>query len=71
MARLIEKRVTLCEEKRIPTKPIEEQLVRKSNPIKITQRDIDDLNRKIRKEMEEVQKRRERGYEYAKNIIMK
>ena len=43
MAGLIEKRVALCEVKRIKTKPLEEQLIRKPNPIKITQHDIDDL----------------------------
>ena len=71
MARLIEKRETLCEVKRIKTKPLEEQLVRKPNPIKITQRDIDDLNRRIRKDAEEMRKRKEKGTEYAKDIIMR
>jgi hypothetical protein len=71
MARLIEERVALCEVKRIKTKPIEEQLVRKPNPIKITQRDVDDLNRRIRKDAEEMRKRKEKGTEYAKDIIMR
>lgn len=71
MERLIEKRVTLCEVKRIKTKPLEEQLVRKPNPIKITQRDIDDLNRRIRKDAEEARKRYERGLEIAKKQIMR
>ena len=58
MAGLIEKRVTLCEVKRIKTKQLEEQLIRKPNPIKITQHDIDDLNRRIRKDAEEMRKRK-------------
>lgn len=71
MARLIEKRVTLCEVKRIPTKPMEEHLERKPNPIKVTQRDVDDLNRRIRKDAEEARKRYERGLEIARKQIMR
>jgi len=71
MARLIEKRVTLCEVKRIPTKPMNEQLTTKRNPIKITQRDIDDLNRRIRKDAEEARRRYERGLEIARKQIMR
>ena len=43
----------------------------KSVKIKITQRDVDDLNRKIRKDVEEFEKARERGREIAEKQIMK
>lgn len=56
---------------RIKTQPMPKREGSKSTKIKITQRDIDDLNRKIRKDIEEVEKARERGREIAERQIMK
>ena len=56
---------------RIKTKPMPPKEGAKSVKIKITQRDVDDLNRKIRKDIQEIEKRRIKGYEIAEKQIMK
>ena len=56
---------------RIKTKAMTKREGTKSVKIKITQRDVDDLNRKIRKDVEEFDKARERGREIAEKQIMK
>lgn len=56
---------------RIKTKAMTKREGTKSVKIKITQRDVDDLNRKIRKDVEEFEKARERGREIAEKQIMK
>lgn len=43
----------------------------KSVKIKVTQKDVDDLNKRIRKDIEEIEKARERGREIAEKQIMK
>ena len=43
----------------------------KKTPIKVTQDDVDNLNLQIRQDLEEVERRREDGLEYAKDIVMK
>ena len=56
---------------RIKTKAMTKREGTKSVKIKITQRDVDDLNRRIRKDVEEFEKARERGREIAEKQIMK
>ncbi len=56
---------------RIKTKPMPKREGTKSVRIKITQRDVDDLNRKIRKDIQENEERRIKGYEIAEKTIMK
>ena len=56
---------------RIKTKAMTKREGTKSVKIKITQRNVDDLNRKIRKDVEEFEKARERGREIAEKQIMK
>jgi len=43
----------------------------KKTPIKVTQAKIDDLNLCIRQDIEKVERIRETGLEYAKDIVMK
>ena len=56
---------------RIKTKPMPSKEETKSVKIKITQKDVDDLNKRIRKDIEEIEKRRITGYEIAEKTIMK
>lgn len=45
--------------------------VQKPIKIKVTQKDVDDLNKKIRKDIQEIEQRRLKGYEIAEKQIMK
>ncbi len=56
---------------RIKTQPMPKREGTKSVKIKVTQKDVDDLNRKIRKEVKENEERRIKGYEIAAKQIMK
>lgn len=47
------------------------ECVTKPTEIKVTQKDVDDLNRKIRKEVKENEERRIKGYDIAEKQIMK
>ena len=53
------------------TKPMPRREDAKSVKIKVTQKDVDDLNKRIRKDIEEIEKARERGREIAEKTIMK
>ncbi|MBO5954386.1 MAG: hypothetical protein J6Q13_00275 [Clostridia bacterium] len=53
---------------RIKTK---KEFVEKPTKIKVTQKDVDDLNRKIRKDIQKIEERRLKGYEIAEKSIMK
>lgn len=61
-------RKILSEVKTIKT---DRSCVVKKTPIKVAQEDVDDLNLKIRQDLEDVERRRETGLEYAKDIVMK
>ena len=56
---------------RMKTKPMPRREDSKSVKIKVTQKDVDDLNKRIRKDIEEIEKARERGREIAEKTIMK
>ena len=56
---------------RIKTKPMIRREDAKSVKIKVTQKDVDDLNKRIRKDIEEIENARERGREIAERTIMK
>lgn len=45
--------------------------VKKPTKIKVTQKDVENLNKKIRKDINEANKRRIKGYEIAEKQIMK
>ena len=47
------------------------ECVKKPTKIKVTHKDVDDLNRKIRKDIQEIEERRIKGYEIAEKTIMK
>lgn len=53
---------------RIKTK---RECVQKPTKIKVEQKDIDTLNKKIRKDIQEIEQRRIKGYEIAEKQIMK
>lgn len=56
---------------RIKTKPMIRREDTKTVKINVTQKDVDDLNKRIRKDIEEIEKARERGREIAERTIMK
>ena len=56
---------------RMKTKPMPRREDAKSVKIKVSQKDVDDLNKRIRKDIEEIEKARERGREIAEKTIMK
>ena len=56
---------------RMKTKPMPLREGAKSVKIKVTQKDVDDLNKRIRKDIQEIEKARERGREIAEKTIMK
>ena len=53
---------------RIKTK---KEFVEKPTKIKVEQKDVDYLNKKIRKDIQEIEQRRIKGYEIAEKQIMK
>lgn len=58
----------LSKVKRVKT---DRSCVVKKTPIKVMQVDVDELDLQIKKDLEKVERRREEGWEYAKDIIMK
>ena len=56
---------------RMKTKPMPPREDAKSVKIKVTQKDVDDLNKRIRKDIEQIENARERGREIAEKTIMK
>ena len=56
---------------RMKTKPMLRREDAKSVKIKVTQKDVDDLNKKIRKDIQEIEERRIKGDEIAEKQIMK
>ena len=56
---------------RMKTKPMLRREDAKSVKIKVSQKDVDDLNKRIRKDIKEIEKARERGREIAEKTIMK
>ncbi len=62
----------LLQVKRIPTRDTRiSSSATKSVPIKITQRDVDELNRRIKKDIMENEARREKGLEVAARCRMR
>ena len=56
---------------RMKTKPMLRREDSKSVKIKVTQKDVDNLNKRIRKDIQEIEERRLKGYEIAEKTIMK
>ena len=62
----------LLQVKRIPTRDTRvSSCATKSVPIKITQRDVDELNRRIKKDIMENEARREKGLEVVARCRMR
>lgn len=64
--------VMLLQVKRIPTRDTRvANSTTKSVPIRITQKDVDELNRRIKKDIMENEARREKGLEVAARCRMR